>query len=135
MQAEKIGALILFESNVGLKSYAETGVALDSLISSHLLIQLFHPKTPLHDGAVIISKDKIVAAACTLPVANPMSQKLGLRHRAAIGVCAETDAFVVVVSEETGSLSVVSNEIMLHAVDFNELRMKLEMYYLGRDYS
>ncbi|MDR1728652.1 MAG: diadenylate cyclase CdaA [Acidobacteriota bacterium] len=107
LAARKIGALIILEREVGLRDYAETGIALDAVITYDLLVTIFFPKTPLHDGATIIRKNRIVAAGCFLPLTlDPhLSQELGTRHRAAIGVTEETDAVAVIVSEETGTIS------------------------------
>lgn len=103
----RIGALIVFERNEGLRDYIETGIVLDSKISLDLLINLFTPDTPTHDGAVIIHADRIAAATCFLPLTqNPeLSKAFGTRHRAALGITEETDAVAVVVSEETGVIS------------------------------
>lgn len=101
------GALIVIEREIGLRTYIESGVPLDARVSYDLLATLFRPSAPLHDGAVIIQKDRVAAAACFLPLSmNPvLSTQLGTRHRAAIGVTEETDAVAVVVSEETGAIS------------------------------
>src|SRR5579862_5262519 len=101
------GALIVIEREIGLRTHVESGVALDARLSYDLLATIFRPSAPLHDGAVIVQKDRIAAAACFLPLSmNPMlSTQLGTRHRAGIGVTEETDAIAVVVSEETGAIS------------------------------
>ena len=105
----KIGAIIAIEREVGLGSYIESGVHLDSKVTSELLTTIFTPNTLLHDGGVIIQLDRIVAAGCLFPLAqdSQIARQLGTRHRAAIGLTEETDAAVVVVSEETGAISVV----------------------------
>ena len=102
------GALIVIEREIGLRTYIESGVALDARLSYDLLATLFRPSAPLHDGAVIVQRDRIAAAACFLPLSmNPvLSTQLGTRHRAAIGVTEETDAVAVVISEETGAISI-----------------------------
>jgi diadenylate cyclase len=102
-----VGALIVFERTVGLKNIIETGTVLNSRISAPLLMTLFNTKTPLHDGAIIIHGDRVVAAGCFLPLSdsNTIKQDFGTRHRAALGVAEESDAVVVVVSEETGRIS------------------------------
>ena len=102
------GALIVIEREIGLRTYIESGVPLDANLSYDLLATIFRPSAPLHDGAVIIQKDRIAAAACFLPLSmNPvLSTQLGTRHRAGIGITEETDAIAVIVSEETGSISV-----------------------------
>src|SRR6201998_2578414 len=101
------GALIVIEREIGLRTYVESGVAMDARLSYDLLATIFRPSAPLHDGAVIIQKDRLAAAACFLPLSmNPvLSTQLGTRHRAAIGITEETDAIAVVVSEETGAIS------------------------------
>ncbi|MGH9510573.1 MAG: diadenylate cyclase CdaA [Terriglobales bacterium] len=101
------GALIVIEREIGLRTYIESGVPLDAHISYDLLATIFRPSAPLHDGAVIVQKDRVAAAACFLPLSmNPvLSTQLGTRHRAGIGVTEETDAIAVIVSEETGSIS------------------------------
>src|SRR5206468_3525747 len=107
---EKTGALIVLERDIGLRTFVESGVRLDSHISRDLLLSIFRPGTALHDGAVIIQKDRVAAAACFLPLSvNPaISSKLGTRHRAAIGITEETDCLSIVVSEETGAISVAT---------------------------
>jgi len=101
------GALIVIEREIGLRTYIESGVPLDARLSYDLLATIFRPSAPLHDGAVIVQKDRIAAAACFLPLSmNPvLSTQLGTRHRAGIGVTEETDAIAVIVSEETGNIS------------------------------
>lgn len=110
MAKHKIGALLVIERDAALGDIIETGVKLDAYVSSELLINIFIPNTPLHDGAVVIRGDRIVAAACLLPLteARDLSTELGTRHRAAIGVTEQSDALVLVVSEETGRISVTS---------------------------
>jgi diadenylate cyclase len=110
LAAQKTGALIVLERDIGLRTFIESGVRLESLISRDLLISIFQPGLPLHDGAVIVQKDRISAAACFLPLTtNPaLSSKLGTRHRAAIGITEETDCLSLVVSEETGRISIAS---------------------------
>lgn len=109
MSREKVGALIVFEREMKLTEIARTGVEMDSLISSGLLINVFVPNTPLHDGAVIIRNNRIVAASCILPITDKenLDRQYGTRHRAAIGMSEQSDAVVVVVSEETGNISLV----------------------------
>jgi diadenylate cyclase len=101
------GALIVIEREIGLRTYIESGVALDAKLSYDLLATIFRPSAPLHDGAVIVQRDRIAAAACFFPLStNPvLSTQLGTRHRAGIGITEETDAVAVVISEETGSIS------------------------------
>lgn len=111
LSSRRVGALIVLERNVGLQNYVETGVALGAALSYDLLVTVFDPHTPLHDGAVIIRNYRVEAASCFLPLTlNPrLSKELGTRHRAAIGVTEDTDAAAVVVSEETGVISFVQN--------------------------
>ena len=106
----RIGALIVLERDIGLRTFIESGVRLDAQISRDLLLSIFRPGTPLHDGAVIIQKERLAAAACFLPLSiNPlMSAKQGTRHRAAIGITEETDCLSIIVSEETGLISVAA---------------------------
>ncbi len=107
LSRNRIGALIVFERETGLDDYIETGIQIDGLISTALFENIFIPNTPLHDGAVIIRGDRIMAASCLLPLteARNLSQELGTRHRAAIGLSEQTDALILVVSEETGAVS------------------------------
>ncbi|MFC0213746.1 diadenylate cyclase CdaA [Paenibacillus chartarius] len=123
----KIGALIVFEKETGLTDYIESGTPMESRISSELLINIFIPNTPLHDGAVIIRGGQIMAAGCYLPLSeNPfISKELGTRHRAAIGMSEVSDAMCVVVSEETGQMSVTLNGHILRDVQEDALIDKL----------
>ena len=120
----KTGALIVFERDMGLKSFAETGVRLDAVVTYDLLCNIFTPGSPLHDGAVVVQADRLSAAACFLPLTvNPeLSRTLGSRHRAAIGVTEDTDAVALVVSEETGTVSLVSAGAMSRLTDPKELK-------------
>ncbi len=121
------GALIVIEREIGLRTYIESGVALDANLSFDLLITIFRPSAPLHDGAVIVQKDRIAAAACFLPLSmNPvLSTQLGTRHRAAIGITEESDAISVVVSEETGSISLAVGGAIERNIDSEQLRERL----------
>lgn len=125
----KTGALIVIEQEVVLTEYENTGIPLDSLISSQLLINIFEHNTPLHDGAIIIRGDRIVAATCYLPLSDNMeiSKELGTRHRAAVGISEVTDALTIVVSEETGHVSVTYEGKLYRNLDANGLREKLRM--------
>ena len=109
LSSRKVGALIVIERTVGLQNYVDTGVKLDAVLSYDLLVSIFEPGTPMHDGAVIIRNNRVTAAGCFLPLTlNPrLSKDLGTRHRAAIGVTEDTDAVSIVVSEETGVISFV----------------------------
>ena len=121
------GALIVLEREVGLRTYIESGVPLEARLSYDLLATIFRPSAPLHDGAVIIQKDRIAAAACFLPLSmNPvLSTQLGTRHRAAIGITEETDAVAVVVSEETGAISLTVGGKIERDLTVEELRARL----------
>ncbi|MEO8215682.1 MAG: diadenylate cyclase CdaA [Acidobacteriota bacterium] len=114
LAARRIGALIAIERTQSLRTYAESGKALDALISSELLQNIFIPNTPLHDGAAIVQSDRIVAAGTFLPLSSniDISRDFGTRHRAAIGLSEETDAFVIVISEENGALGVAVEGIL-----------------------
>ncbi len=107
LSSERIGALIVLERDIGLKNYIESGSRLDARLNYDLLVTVFNPKSPLHDGAVILRDDRILAAGCVLSLTTDpyLSRELGTRHRAAIGITEETDALGVVVSEETGRIS------------------------------
>jgi diadenylate cyclase len=120
----KIGALIVVERSEGLRNYVENGIALDAVVSLDLLISLFTPETPTHDGAVIVQGDRIAAATCFLPLTRNtrLSKEFGTRHRAALGIAEETDALAVVVSEETGAISVALGGDMIRGLDSNDLR-------------
>ena len=109
LASERTGAIVVLEREMGLRSYIETGIALDAVVTYDLLVSIFHPATPLHDGAVVIQGNRVAAAACFLPLTvNPeLSRTLGSRHRAAIGLTEDTDAVAIVVSEETGTISIV----------------------------
>jgi len=124
LSSRKVGALIVLERNVGLQNYIETGVSLRAALSYDLLVTIFDPHTPLHDGAVIIRNFKVEAASCFLPLTlNPrLSKELGTRHRAAIGVTEDTDAAAVVVSEETGVISFVQNGEITRYLNSSSLR-------------
>ncbi|MCJ7508742.1 MAG: diadenylate cyclase CdaA [candidate division Zixibacteria bacterium] len=120
----RYGALIVLERDIGLKDFAETGKELNAQVSSELLVTLFTPYTPLHDGAAIISGEKVVAVACTLPLSqNPQYINLyGMRHRAAVGITEESDAVVVAVSEETGNISVAFGGRLQKNIDKSVLK-------------
>lgn len=127
LSRQKIGALIVIENKVGLSDIAETGTYINGKLSSELLINIFIPNTPLHDGAVIINEDKIVAAGCFLPLSTDptLSQEMGTRHRAALGMSEKSDAFIIVVSEETGIISIVENGIISRYMDAQSLKESL----------
>lgn len=123
----KTGALIVIEGEINLEEYIRTGINIDSAISSQLLINIFEHNTPLHDGAVIIRGDRIVSATCYLPLSNNMelSKELGTRHRAGVGVSENSDAFTIIVSEQTGKVSVTRDGQITRNLDGDNLRRML----------
>ena len=123
----KTGALIIMQKDIILSEYERTGIIIDSAISSQLLINIFEHNTPLHDGAVIVRGDRIVAATCYLPLSDNMglSKDLGTRHRAAVGISEASDSLTVIVSEETGMISVAVGCKLLRNIDGDLLRRKL----------
>ncbi|MBP3255945.1 MAG: diadenylate cyclase CdaA [Clostridia bacterium] len=127
LSSTKTGALIVIERDIKLQDIAETGVPIDSEVSPQLLVNIFVPNTPLHDGAVIISNNRVSAAACILPLTDDktISKKLGTRHRAALGVSKETDSIAIVVSEETGKISVAKDGTLIVDVDEETLKRLL----------
>jgi len=134
LSGKRIGAIIAIERQVGLRNYIEGGIPLDAVLTYDLLLSIFQPSSPLHDGAVIVQRDRIAAAACFLPLTvNPkLSKELGSRHRAAIGLTEENDAVAVVVSEETGFLSVVVDGQIERGFDADGLRLRLHSLILKR---
>lgn len=128
MSSRHIGALIVIERETGLKEYVESGIQMDSLLSRFLLLQIFQKDTPMHDGAVIIKGNRVLAASCYLPLSsNPqLSKELGARHRAAVGITEQSDAVVVVVSEETSIISVAEEGSLTRFLDPPSLRRLLE---------
>jgi diadenylate cyclase len=127
------GALIVLERETGLQEYVDSGTRVGGEVSAELLLTIFFPNTALHDGAVIICEDEIVAAACVLPLASDMpDRQLGLRHRAAVGVTEETDAISIVVSEETGVISIAHNARMIRRLDVKRLGNILQAFYKPR---
>lgn len=134
----RYGALIVIEREVHLADYKETGVALDAELTPQLLLQIFHINTPLHDGAAIIEKDRIAAAGCVLPLSSSgtlsrsTDRSMGLRHRAALGISEVSDAVSVVVSEETGGISVTHNGRMIRRLDQARLKNILTAFFRPR---
>ena len=130
MAQNKIGALIVLHNDVSLNEYAETGVQINGKVSKELLLNIFFPKSPLHDGAVIIKGDKILAAACILPHSYKISDHtLGTRHKAAIGLAENTDAHIIVVSEEKGTISYAHNGRLDRNITPEKLQKFLEEFY------
>ncbi len=129
------GALIVIERQVGLNDYLETGVRLDALVTPEVLLQIFYPNTPLHDGAVILRAERVVAAGCVMPLTASTvlaERQVGLRHRAALGITEVSDAVAIVVSEETGIISVVHNGRMIRRLDTERLIHVLDAFYRPR---
>lgn len=135
MAKRRIGALISIERETGMSDYIETGIALDSKISSELLINIFIPNTPLHDGAVIIQKNLVAAAACYLPLSESpfISKELGTRHRAALGISEVTDSVTVIVSEETGNISLTKNGELHRGLTLDAFKSLLENELVTRN--
>lgn len=131
LAANKTGALIVLERDIGLRTFIESGVRLEARISRDLLLSIFQVGLPLHDGAVIVQKDRLAAAACFLPLTtNPaLSRKLGTRHRAAIGITEETDCLAIVVSEETGRMSVAAFGELVQGLSPNEVLERINRHF------
>lgn len=129
MSREKTGALIVIEDAVVLSEYERTGIAVDAVLTNQLLINIFEKNTPLHDGAIIVRGDRIVSATCYLPLSDNMelSKELGTRHRAAVGISEVSDSVTIVVSEETGNISVAAGGKLIRGLDSEELRKKLKV--------
>lgn len=128
LSSKRIGALLVIERNTGLKNYIEKGTPIEGTVSRDLLLSIFMPFSPIHDGAVIISGGRIAAAQCFLPLTvNPRLEKvLGTRHRAALGLTEETDAMVIILSEETGRISMACEGKLYSKLESDELRRMLE---------
>ncbi len=131
LSRQKIGALIVIEKTVGLKEIVDTGTMLNAKISPEILINIFFPNAPLHDGALIIKNDQIIAAGCYLPLSDNMriSKEMGTRHRAALGLSEKSDALCVIVSEETGTISIAENGEISRYLDIDTLENILEEIY------
>jgi len=134
LSAKRIGAIIAIERQIGLRNYIEGGIPLDAVLTYDLLLSIFLPNSPLHDGAVIVQDDRVAAAACFLPLTvNPkLSKELGSRHRAAIGLTEENDAVAIVISEETGNISIVSDGQIERSLTPDDLRERLRTLVLQR---
>ncbi|MFH1845962.1 MAG: diadenylate cyclase CdaA [Candidatus Omnitrophota bacterium] len=134
LSKKKTGALIAIERETGLRRYVESGVSIDSRVTSELINTIFSPGTSLHDGGIIIANQRLDAAACLFPLSqNPnISKTMGTRHRAAIGLSEETDAVVVIVSEETGNISIAASGKIANDIDVKNLSKFLEKVYLPR---
>lgn len=127
MSDKKIGALLVIEKNVGIKEIIDTGIKVDALITSELLMNVFIPNTPLHDGAAVVRGRRMVAAGCYLPLTEDrsLSTELGTRHRSAIGLSEQCDALIIIVSEETGVVSVAENGHIQRHMNHDSLRQRL----------
>lgn len=132
MSKSKTGGLIVLEKEMGLKNYAETGTRIDGLITQELILSIFQTKSPIHDGAIIIKSERIHSAGCVLPISSDVQDKhLGTRHRAGIGLSTITDAVVIIISEETGGIS-ISYEGKISFVEREEVLKKLTQCYVGK---
>ncbi|MGE5245305.1 MAG: diadenylate cyclase CdaA [Betaproteobacteria bacterium] len=134
LASQRIGAIIALERQIGLRNYIEGGIPLDAVLTYDLLLSIFQPTSPLHDGAVIVQDDRVAAAACFLPLTvNPkLGKELGSRHRAAIGLTEENDSVAVVVSEESGSISIIADGIIERGLTPDALRARLRTLVLQR---
>jgi diadenylate cyclase len=131
LSENRYGALIVLERETGLQEHIDTGVKVDALVTSELLLTIFFPNTALHDGAAIVREDRVVAAACILPLTEDFmtDRHLGLRHRAAIGITEQSDATAIAVSEETGTISIARNGRIIRHLDEKRLRKVLQAFY------
>ncbi len=126
LSRQRIGALIVIERETGLQEYADRGVPLDAALTRQTLIQIFTPNTPLHDGAVIVRQNRILAAAVVLPLTEaPIGGTLGTRHRAAVGISEQSDAIAIVVSEETGQISMAMGGRLIRDLTHDKLKATL----------
>lgn len=132
MSEEKIGSLIVIERNTGLRSYIESGVEINAVISDEIIRTIFFPNTALHDGAIIIQEARISAAACYLPLSDSRQLKKhhGARHRAALGIAEETDALVIVTSEETGNISIMVNGKLYSRIKYSDIKNMI-IYFMN----
>ena len=134
LSAQRVGAIIAIERQIGLRNYIEGGIPLDAVLTYDLLVSIFLRSSPLHDGAVIVQDDRVAAAACFLPLTvNPkLGKELGSRHRAAVGLTEENDAVAIVVSEETGIVSIVVDGRIERDLDADRLKSRLRALMLQR---
>ncbi len=132
LSKKRFGALFAIERGIGLDEYESTGVTIDSALSVELVVTIFHPKTALHDGGMILKKERIASASCIFPVSQKQlsDRSLGLRHRAGFGITEETDAVVVIVSEETGAISIVVEGSIHRNLSEDDFREKLDEIFL-----
>ncbi len=124
MSEERTGALIVLEKDIPLEEYEKTGIPIDAVVSSQLLVNIFEHNTPLHDGAVLIRNDRVAAATCYLPLSDnrDLSKKLGTRHRAGVGISEVSDSLTIIVSEETGHVSYTQSGRIYNSITPSELR-------------
>jgi uncharacterized protein (TIGR00159 family) len=134
LSAQRVGAIIAIERQIGLRNYIEGGIPLDAVLTYDLIVSIFQVESPLHDGAVIVQDNRVAAAACFLPLTvNPrLSKELGSRHRAAIGLTEENDSIAIVVSEETGSISVVVDGLIERGLPADALRTRLRSLVISK---
>jgi diadenylate cyclase len=134
LSQQRIGAIIAIEREIGLRNYIESGIPIDAMLTYDLIVTIFQPKSPLHDGAIIVQEDRIAAAACFLPLTvNPrVSRELGTRHRAAIGLTEENDAVAIVVSEERGQIALAMNGRIDRGLSADDLRERLKTFVVQR---
>ena len=134
LSQQRIGAIIAIEREIGLRNYIESGIPVDATLTYDLIVTIFQPKSPLHDGAVIVQEGRIAAAACFLPLTvNPrVSRELGTRHRAAIGLTEENDAVAIVVSEERGQIALAMNGRIDRGLSADDLRERLKTFVVQR---
>jgi diadenylate cyclase len=134
LASQRVGAIIAIEQQIGLRNYIEGGIPLDAVLTYDLLVSIFQLSSPLHDGAVIVQDNRIAAAACFLPLTvNPkLSKELGSRHRAALGLTEENDSVAIVISEESGKISIVSDGQIERGLDTDALRRRLQSLVLQR---
>lgn len=133
LSKQRNGALIVLERETGLQDFAETGIAIDGLVSATFLLSIFAPNSPLHDGAVIIQGDRLLAARCVLPLSEShISTPMGTRHKAAVGITERTDAIAIAISEETGMISLANNGRVIRSLDQAKLAKALGVLYRGR---
>lgn len=127
MSKQKTGALIVIEQDVALGEYESTGISIDAVVSKQLIVNIFEHNTPLHDGAVIVRNNRIVAATCYLPLTNrsDLNKDLGTRHRAAVGISEVSDSMTLIVSEETGAISIAHSGTLYSNLDFEQLKNQL----------
>jgi len=133
MSKNDMGAIIVFERKVGLNDYATTGVNINSNVTSELIQNIFYPNSPLHDGALIVREDRLIAASCMLPLSNnyALIKDLGMRHRAALGLSERSDAVIIIVSEQTGALSIASDGMLKRNLDHDTFEKLLESEILS----